>query len=143
MYLKLNSQYFFSYFGLAPFFIIIIDKYLFFKIEEEIIINFLIYYTLLIFVFIGSINWNFESRIKNYIVMYGFLPSLFSTIIILLNLYNFNKFYLFLLIATLLLIQLLVDYLLIYSYKRNKNIFYYLRLPLTLSIIFLQIIIIL
>ena len=85
MHTKLNFQYLFSYLGLIPFFIIIIDKYFFFQIKQEIIIDFIIYYTVLIFVFIGSTNWNFENNVKNYFVIYGFLPSLFGVIIIILN----------------------------------------------------------
>ena len=57
---NLNLQYLLSYFGLIPYFFIIIDKYFFFQIKEEIIKDFLIYYTLLILVFIGSINWNLK-----------------------------------------------------------------------------------
>ena len=134
MFKKFNIQYIFSYFGLIPYFFIIIDKYFLFQIKEEIFINFLIYYSLLIFVFIGAINWNLEEKLKNYIVFYGFLPSFFSVIIIVLNLNNLNFKLIIVSLILLLLFQLLLDYILIYYKKLNKNPFYFLRLPLTLMI---------
>ena len=55
-----NLQYIISYFGLIPYIYLLIDKYLFLNIEEEILYNFILYYTLIISVFIGSIIWNFQ-----------------------------------------------------------------------------------
>ena len=83
---KFNIQYLFSYLGLFPFIVIIINKYFLFQIKEETSDNFIIYYTIIILVFVGSTNWNLSSKIKNHIVLYGFLPSLFALIIIVLNL---------------------------------------------------------
>ncbi len=134
MFKKFNIQYIFSYFGLIPYFFIIIDKYFLFQIKEEIFINFLIYYSLLIFVFIGAINWNLEEKLKNHIVFYGFLPSFFSIIIIILNLNNSDPKLVIVSLILLLLVQLLLDYILIYYKKLNKNPFYFLRFPLTLMI---------
>ncbi len=142
MFKKLNLQYLFSYSGLIPFFYLIIDKYFFFQIKEEIFIDFSIYYTLLILVFIGAINWSFQYKIREIIIIYGFVPSIFASFIIILNLYDFNSFYLFLVLQILLIFQLILDYFLIFSRKRNLNIYYFLRLPLTvIMIIFLGIII--
>jgi len=134
---KIDLQYLLSYFGLIPFLLIILDKYFFFQLKEEIINNFIIYYSLLILVFIGAINWNFESKVKNYIVIYGFFPSLFSTLIIILNLYKFNSSFLIILIVIFLFIQLFSDYMLLYLNNRNKNVFYFLRFPLSVIIIFI------
>ena len=140
---KLNFQYLFSYSGLIPYIFITFDKYFFLKINEELIINFLIYYTTLILVFIGSINWSYEIKVKNTLIIYGFLPSLFGVITILLNLINFSKLYIIILIMFVLVVQLILDYILIFSNKINKNIFYFLRFPLTMLILsFLSIIII-
>ena len=47
-----NLQYIISYFGLIPYIYLLIDKYLFLNIEEEILYNFILYYTLIISVFI-------------------------------------------------------------------------------------------
>ena len=132
---KINLQYVISYFGIIPYFLLLIDKYLFVQIEREISLNFIVYYTLIISVFIGSLNWNLQKKISNYLIIYGFLPSLFAVMIIILNLYNFNTSSLFLLLIIFLLAQLFFDYIIILvSFKKNKP-FYFLRLPLTILII--------
>ena len=132
---KLNLQYTISYLGLIPYFIILVNKYLLLQIEEEITFNFVVYYTLVICVFIGSTNWNLEKNISNYLVIYGFLPSIFAVTIIILNLYTFDISKLFLLIIFFLTFQLLCDFILIFSKLKNKKPFYFLRLPLTILII--------
>tara|TARA_B100001540_G_scaffold88962_1_gene80488 strand:+ start:1832 stop:2269 length:438 start_codon:yes stop_codon:yes gene_type:complete len=131
---KINLQYLFSYLGLIPYFIILLDKYFFLKFGEEIILNFAIYYTLIILVFIGSINWDFENKIQNYLIVYGFLPSIFSVIIIIFNLYGYYAKILIVILIIFLVIQLIFDYFLIFSNFINKNAFYFLRFPLTLLI---------
>ena len=135
MFLKINLQYLFSYLGLIPLIVILIDKFFFNQIKEEIILDFFIYYTLLIFVFIGAVNWKLENKLSNYIVFYGFLPSLLSTIIIILNLYEITIFYIFLLIILLFFFQLILDYFIIYTGKNNRKPFFLLRLPLSILII--------
>ncbi len=113
---KLNFQYLFSYFGIIPYFILIIDKYFLIKIEDIIIINFSIYYTLLIIVFIGAINWNLVTKVKSIIVFHGILPSVFATIIILVNLYNLNYTYIFFSLKIFLLYQLLCTEWIIFTF---------------------------
>ena len=88
MFYKLNLQYLLSYLGILPYFFLLLDKYLLIQIETEVRVNFIIYYTLIIIVFIGSINWNLEKKILNRLVVYGFLPSICATLIIILNLYS-------------------------------------------------------
>ena len=131
---KINIQFLISYFGLIPYAIIFLDKYYFFKIKEEILFNFVTYYSLIIIVFIGSINWNLKDNPPTHLVVYGFLPSLFSVIIITLNLYSINILIIFILIILLLLTQLFFDYVIIFSNELNKSAFYFLRLPLTILI---------
>ena len=132
---RLNIQYLLSYLGLIPFFFIILNKYFFFLINEDIFNHFIIYYTIIIIVFIGAINWNLEEKIKIYIAIYGFIPSLFSIIIILLNLYEFNFHVLVAILVLFLVKQLFFDYILVYSKKINKKAYYFLRFPLTIIII--------
>tara|TARA_B100001540_G_C15489165_1_gene498291 strand:+ start:52 stop:474 length:423 start_codon:yes stop_codon:yes gene_type:complete len=132
---KLNLQYTISYLGLIPYFIILVNKYLLLQIEEEITFNFVVYYTLVICVFIGSTNWNLEKNISNLLVIYGFLPSIFAVIMIILNLYTYDIAKLFLLLIIFLTAQLLCDYILIFSKLKNQKPFYFLRLPLTILII--------
>ena len=141
---KINFQYIFSYLGLIPFIIILINKYYFFIVDDEFSVNFTIYYTIVISVFIGSANWNLNENINTKIVIYGFTPSIFAVGIIILNLINFNSQYLIIFLILILFLQLIFDYYLIYSKLLVKTSFYYLRLPLTIfiEIILFQILII-
>tara|TARA_B100000886_G_scaffold124515_1_gene83888 strand:+ start:1470 stop:1901 length:432 start_codon:yes stop_codon:yes gene_type:complete len=131
---KINIQFLFSYFGLIPYTVVFLDKYFFFIIKEDVLFNFITYYSLIIIVFIGSINWNLKENPPTHIIVYGFLPSLFSVLIIILNLYNINTFIIFILIIFLLLTQLFFDYTILFSNEKNKRAFYFLRLPLTILI---------
>ena len=141
---KINFQYFFSYLGLIPFIIILINKYYFSIVDDEFSVNFTIYYTIVISVFIGSANWNLNENINTKIVIYGFIPSIFAVGIIILNLINFNPQYLIIFLILILFLQLIFDYYLIYSKLLVKTSFYCLRLPLTIfiEIILFQILII-
>ena len=126
--------YVLSYSGIIPYLLILIDKYFFFNLSDDISINFFIYYSIIIIVFIGSTNWNFQEKVTNKIIFLGFLPSLFSTLIIFLNLLDFSKSVLLILIFVFLYIQLIFEYLLVFKFSINKKIFYILRLPLTFLI---------
>ena len=135
---KINFQFLISYFGLIPYVLIFLDKYYFLIVEEKYLLSFITYYSLIIIVFIGSTNWNLKNNPPTHIVIYGFLPSLFSVMIIILSLFNINILIIFILITLLLLTQLFFDYIILFAYEINKNAFYLLRLPLTaLIIIFL------
>ena len=132
---KINFQFLISYLGLIPYVLTFLDKYYFLIVKEEDLLNFVIYYSLIIIVFIGSINWNLKNNPPTHIVVYGFLPSLFAVIIIILSLLNINILIIFILIILLLLTQLFFDYIILFANETNKQAFYYLRLPLTVSII--------
>ena len=127
---KINFQFLISYFGLIPYVLTFLDKYYFLIVKEEVLLNFVIYYSLIIIVFIGSINWNLKNNPPTHIVIYGFLPSLFAVIIIILSLLDTN-----ILIILLLLTQLFFDYIILFANESNKHAFNYLRLPLTILII--------
>ena len=127
-------QYIISYLGLIPYIYLLIDKYIFLRIEEEILLNFILYYTLIISIFIGSINWNLQKKIPNHLIIYGFIPTVYSLILIILNLYSYNIKILFLLSIILLISQLFFDFILIFANLKNKKVFYFLRLPLTILI---------
>ena len=114
--------------------IFLIDKFLLLKFEEEFSLNFILYYTLIIIVFTGSINWNLQKKISNIKIIYGFIPSFIAVIIIIFNLNNFDNSLLFLLLIFTLISQLFFDYFLIFKNSKNKYPFYFLRLPLTLFI---------
>ena len=138
---KINFQFLISYLGLIPYVLTFLDKYYFLIVEEKVLLNFVIYYSLIIIVFIGSINWNLKNNPPTHIVIYGFLPSLFAVIIIILSLLNINILIIFILIILLLLTQLFFDYILLFANETNKQVFYYLRLPLTILIILFLILI--
>ena len=128
---KINFQFLISYLGLIPYVLTFLDKYYFLIVEEDDLLNFITYYTLIIIVFIGSINWNLKNNPPTHIVIYGFLPSLFAVIIIILSLLNINVLIIFILIILLLLTQLFFDYIILFANETNKKAFYSLRLPLT------------
>ena len=134
---KINTQVLLSYSGLIPFIFIIIDKYFFYQLKEELIINFLIYYTLLIFVFIGSMYWNINISLPKNRIVFGFSPSFISTIIICLNLNNYNPNILILLLILCLALQLIFEYFLMYYNSSDRKIFFLLRIPLTSIVIIL------
>ena len=141
MYKKINFQFLISYSGLIQYVLTFLDKYYFLIIDEEDLLNFITYYTLIIIVFIGSINWNLKNNPPTHIIIYGFLPSLFAVMIIILSLLNIEILIIFILITLLLLTQLFFDYIILFANETNKKAFYFLRLPLTgLIIIFLLLI---
>ena len=142
MFTKINIQYLLSYLGLIPFFFVILNKYYLLKINEDKSLDFIMHYTLIIFVFIGALNWNLEKKVTNLKVFFGFSPSLIAVILIFLNLYNIEILSLILSLVIILFIQIIFEYFLIYSKIINKKPFYYLRIPLTISIIISLIIII-
>ena len=141
MFSNFNFQYLISYLGLIPYCIIILNKYFFSFINHEIATQYSIYYTLIIIVFIGAINWNLEEKIKNFDIIYGFIPSLIASLIIAINLLGVNINTIYFLIILSVTFQLFFDYYLIYSKSSVRTSFYFLRLPLSIVIIISLIII--
>ena len=141
MFSKINFQYLLSYFGIIPYIFIMIDKSFFNKFDIIILNQFSIYYTLIIFVFIGSANWNLREKIPNYLVIYGFIPSLISLILIFLTLFSIKTIIMLNILIFILITQLFLDLKIIYRESTHKFIFYKVRLPLTLLIIISLIII--
>ena len=131
MFKKINFQFVLSYLGLFPFLIILLD-YFFFKILDfNIIKDFFIFYSVIIFVFIGAVNWNLKKNISHIIVFIGFMPSLASVSIIVMFLYSYEVInYLII----LFIVQLILDNF-IYREKNDRSVFYKLRIPLTIIIV--------
>ena len=131
MFKKINFQFVLSYLGLFPFLVILLD-YFFFKIlETNIVKDFLIFYSIIIFVFIGAVNWNLKKNISLLIVLIGFMPSFASILIIVMFLYSYDVInYLII----LFIVQLILDNF-IYREKNDRPIFYRLRTPLTFIVI--------
>ena len=131
MFKKINFQFVLSYLGLFPFLVILLD-YFFFKIlDSKIVKDFFILYSLIIFVFIGAVNWNLKKNISLLIVLIGFMPSFASILIIVMFLYSYDVInYLII----LFIVQLILDNF-IYREKNDRLIFYRLRTPLTFIVI--------
>ena len=132
MFKKINLQFVLSYLGLFPFLIILLNNFFFNILNTNIVKDFLIFYSIIIFVFIGAINWNLKKNISFIIVLIGFMPSFSSVLIIIMFL---NSYEIINYLIVLFIIQLISDGY-IYRKKNNRFVFYKLRIPLTLIIIF-------
>ena len=132
MFKKINFQFVLSYLGLFPFLVILLDYFFFKIINSNIVRDFFIFYSLIIFVFIGAVNWNLKKNISLLIVLIGFMPSFASILIIVMFLYSYDVInYLII----LFIVQLILDNF-IYREKNDRPIFYKLRIPLTFTILF-------
>ena len=131
MFKKINFQFVLSYLGLFPFLVILLDYFFFKIINSNIVKDFFIFYSLIIFVFIGAVNWNLKKNISLLIVLIGFMPSFASVLIIVMFLYSYEVInYLII----LFIVQLFLDNF-IYREKNDRPIFYKLRIPLTITIL--------
>jgi hypothetical protein len=131
MFKKINLQFLLSYLGLFPFIVILFDKFFFESLDYNIVDDFSLLYSIIIFVFIGAINWNLKKKISFFAVFVGFMPSLASVLIIIMFLYSF-KVINYLII--LFIIQLTLDNF-IYTEQNSRVVFYRLRIPLTFTIL--------
>ena len=112
MFNRINLQFLISYSGLIPFVVILFDKFFLFQLEPNIIKDFVIFYLLIIFVFIGAINWDLKNTISIKLIIIGFMPSLLSIIIVLF----FYSYEVLLFIIICFLMQLVFDN---YIYKER------------------------
>ena len=131
MFKKINLQFLLSYLGLFPFLVILFDKFFFKLLNFNIVNDFSIFYSIIVFVFIGAINWNLKKNISILTILIGFMPSLASVLIILMFFYSYEVInYLII----LFIIQLILDNF-IYIEKNSRYVFYQLRMPLTFIVI--------
>ena len=100
-------------------------------------INSLAFLWLIIFVFIGAINWDLKKSMPVKLVILGFLPSLITVILLLMHLMLYEVD---LIVITFFILQLLIDNF-IYKEKFEKEIYFKLRLPLTILIVLILLII--
>ena len=77
---KINFQFLISYLGLIPYVLTFLDKYYFLIVAEEHLLSFITYYSLIIIVFIGSINWNLKNRVRK--VKYKTIPFFVSSLLV-------------------------------------------------------------
>ena len=128
---NINLQFLISYLGIVPFLIAIADKFFFQYLNTNIVDDFIIIYSLIIFVFIGAINWNLKKIMPVKLVLLGFLPSLIAVILLFMHLMLYQVE---LIVITFIILQLLIDNF-IYKEKFEKEIYFKLRLPLTILIV--------
>ena len=128
---NINLQFLISYLGLVPFLIAITDKFFFHYFKTNIVDDFIIIYSLIIFVFIGAINWDLKKRMPVKLVIIGFLPSLIAVILLCMHLMLYEVG---LIIITFMILQFLIDN---YFYKEvsEREVYFKLRLPLTICIV--------
>ena len=131
MFNRINFQFLISYLGVVPFLIILFDKFFLFQLESNITKDFIIFYSLIIFVFIGALHWDFKNKLSPKLIFLGFMPSLMTVFIILLFLYSYEVLFL---IIIFYLIQLIADKF-IYKEKTERMAYYKIRVPLTLLIV--------
>ena len=128
---NINLQFLISYLGIVPFLIAIADKFFFQYFNTNIVDDFIIIYSLIIFVFIGATNWDLKKIMPVKLVILGFLPSLIAVILLFMHLmlYEVN-----LIVITFIILQLLIDNF-IYKKKFEREVYFKLRLPLTILIV--------
>jgi len=131
MFNRINLQLLIFYSGLIPFVVILYDKFFLFQLEPKVIKDFVIFYLLIIFVFIGAINWDLKKTISIKLIIIGFIPSLLIIIIVFLFFYSYEVI-LFIIICFLM--QLVFDNY-IYKERFERKIDYKIRVPLTLLIV--------
>ena len=121
-----------AYLGLIPPLYAVIDLFFFEEIRVSMILDFMILYTLIIFTFVGAINWKITKDGSVLMTIYGAIPSFLSFLIILAVLNDLEYLLISSSLITLLFVQLLFDYI-IYLQKLRPSFFIYsIRLPVTI-----------
>ena len=121
-----------AYLGLIPPLYAVIDLFFFEEIRVSMILDFMILYSLIIFTFVGAINWKITKDGSILMTIYGAIPSLLSFLIILAVLNDLEYLLISSSLNTFLFVQLLFDYI-IYLQKLRPSFFIYsIRLPVTI-----------
>ena len=136
---NIKLQSYIAYIGLIPALTVIFDLYFIGTLNEEIIRNFMIYYTIIIFTFIGAMVWDINVNGSMLITLYGTIPSLISFVLIVMNLIGFNYITIIQILITSLLLQLFFDS---FVYLKSnvaglRDFYYFVRFPVTLILSFL------
>ena len=136
---NIKLQSYIAYTGLIPALTVIFDLHFIGTLNEEIIRNFMIYYTIIIFTFIGAMIWDINVNGSILITLYGTIPSLISFVLIVMNLIGFNYITIIQILITSLLLQLFFDS---FVYLKSnvaglRDFYYFVRFPVTLILSFL------
>ena len=136
---NIKLQSYIAYIGIIPALTVIFDLHFIGTLNEEIIRNFMIYYTIIIFTFIGAMIWDINVNGSMLITLYGTIPSLISFVLIVMNLIGFNYITIIQILITSLLLQLFFDS---FVYLKSnvaglRDFYYFVRFPVTLILSFL------
>ena len=136
---NIKLQSYIAYIGIIPALTVIFDLHFIGTLNEEIIRNFMIYYTIIIFTFIGAMLWDINLNGSMLITLYGTIPSLISFVLIVMNLIGFNYITIIQILITSLLLQLFFDS---FVYLKSnvaglRDFYYFVRFPVTLILSFL------
>ena len=121
-----------AYLGLIPPLYAVIDLFFLEDIRVSMILDFMILYTLIIFTFVGAINWKITKDGSILMTIYGAIPSLLSFLIILAVLNDFEYLLISNILISFLFIQLLFDYIIYFQKLRPAFFIYSIRLPVTI-----------
>ena len=135
--MNLIFQALIAYLGLVPPLYAIIDLFFLEDIKVSMILDFMILYTLIIFTFVGAINWKITKDGSILLTIYGAIPSLLSFLIILAVLNGFEYVLVSSILIIFLLTQLLLDYIIYLQNLRPSFFIYSIRLPVTVLLSFL------
>ena len=136
---NIKLQSYIAYIGLIPALTVIFDLHFIGTLNQEIIRNFMIYYTIIIFTFIGAMIWDINVNGSMLTTLYGTIPSLISFVLIVMNLIGFNYITIIQILITSLLLQLFFDS---FVYLKSnvvglRDFYYFVRFPVTLILSFL------
>ena len=136
---NIKLQSYIAYIGIIPALTVILDLHFIGTLNEEIIRNFMIYYTIIIFTFIGAMIWDININGSILITLYGTIPSLISFVLIVMNLIGFNYITIVQILIASLLLQLFFDS---FVYLKSnvaglRDFYFFVRFPVTLILSFL------
>ena len=136
---NIKLQSYIAYIGIIPALTVIFDLHFIGTLNEEIIRNFMIYYTIIIFTFIGAMIWDININGSILITLYGTIPSLISFVLIVMNLIGFNYITIVQVLIASLLLQLFFDS---FVYLKSnvaglRDFYFFVRFPVTLILSFL------
>ena len=139
---NIKLQSYIAYIGSIPALTVILDLHFIGTLNEEIIRDFMIYYTIIIFTFIGAMIWDININGSILITLYGTIPSLISFVLIVMNLIGFNYITIVQILIASLLLQLFFDS---FVYLKSnvaglRDLYYFVRFPVTLILSFLIIV---
>ena len=136
---NIKLQSYIAYIGIIPALTVILDLHFIGTLNEEIIRDFMVYYTIIIFTFIGAMIWDINVNGSILITLYGTIPSLISFVLIVMNLIGFNYITIVQILIASLLLQLFFDS---FVYLKSnvaglRDFYFFVRFPVTLILSFL------